>query len=131
MKRESIDRVLATVLFTDIVDSTETGPTSATRAWKELVAAPRDGARDARAVAGHRDRHGGRRLLRDVRRSARARPVREGGDRAGPAPRSRGACGLHTGECEMIDSKGGGLAVSIGARVAASQEPRRCSSPRR
>ncbi len=31
--------------------------------------------------------------------------------------------GLHTGECELIDSKVGGLAVHIGARVAAQAEP--------
>jgi class 3 adenylate cyclase len=31
--------------------------------------------------------------------------------------------GLHTGECELIDSKVGGLTVHIGARVAAQAEP--------
>ena len=31
--------------------------------------------------------------------------------------------GLHTGECELIDSKVGGLAVHIGARVASQAEP--------
>jgi class 3 adenylate cyclase len=31
--------------------------------------------------------------------------------------------GLHTGECELIDSKVGGIAVHIGARIAALAEP--------
>jgi class 3 adenylate cyclase len=31
--------------------------------------------------------------------------------------------GIHTGECEVIDGKVGGLAVSIGARVAANARP--------
>ena len=31
--------------------------------------------------------------------------------------------GIHTGECEVIDGKVGGLAVSIGARVAANAGP--------
>ncbi len=31
--------------------------------------------------------------------------------------------GLHTGECELVDGKVGGIAVHIGARVAAQAEP--------
>ena len=31
--------------------------------------------------------------------------------------------GLHTGECELIDGKIGGIAVSIGARVASQAQP--------
>ena len=31
--------------------------------------------------------------------------------------------GLHTGECERVDGKLGGIAVSIGARVAAGADP--------
>jgi class 3 adenylate cyclase len=31
--------------------------------------------------------------------------------------------GLHTGECEVVDGKIGGLAVNIGARVAAEARP--------
>jgi class 3 adenylate cyclase len=31
--------------------------------------------------------------------------------------------GLHTGECELVDGKVGGIAVHIGARVAAEAEP--------
>jgi class 3 adenylate cyclase len=38
--------------------------------------------------------------------------------------------GVHTGECTMIDGKIGGLAVSIGAGVAATGAPPRCASRR-
>jgi class 3 adenylate cyclase len=37
--------------------------------------------------------------------------------------------GIHTGECELMDGKIGGIAESIGARVAA-KAPRRCLCPR-
>lgn len=38
--------------------------------------------------------------------------------------------GIHTGECELHDGKVAGLAVSIGARIAAAGEQGRCSSRR-
>jgi class 3 adenylate cyclase len=39
--------------------------------------------------------------------------------------------GLHTGECELIDGKPGGLAVVVGARISSSAPPARFSPPAR
>ena len=47
-------------------------------------------------------------------------------DRVGDAVRELGVdirAGLHTGECELVQGKVGGLAVHIGARVAGKAEP--------
>ena len=38
--------------------------------------------------------------------------------------------GVHTGECELIDGKIGGITVSIGAGSRRRREPPRCSCPR-
>ena len=74
-----LDTVLSTVLFTDIVASTERQAGLGDRAWRDLVAAaPRDRPRSARALARRRERHGGRRVLRDVRRPRARDPVRAG-----------------------------------------------------
>ena len=35
--------------------------------------------------------------------------------------------GVHTGECDLLEGKCAGLAVSIGARIASAAGPRRCS----
>ena len=63
------DRILATLLFTDIVDSTRTG--GARRPWvvRPGAAPSRDGPRPGGAVQRHRAGHGRRRLLRAVRRT--------------------------------------------------------------
>jgi pimeloyl-ACP methyl ester carboxylesterase len=92
------DRILATVLFTDIVDSTAKAVELGDAHWRELVQAHHDG--PARAI-----------------RCARA--ISEGVRELGIEIRA----GLHTGECERIDDKVAGIAVSIGARVAARAGP--------
>jgi class 3 adenylate cyclase/esterase/lipase len=115
-----VDRVLATVLFTDIVGSTEKAATLGDRRWRDLL-----------------DHHHAA-----IRRSLshfRGREIKTTGDGVlatfdGPARGVRCACaiadeirplgievraGLHTGECEMIGDDVGGIAVHIGARVAA------------
>jgi class 3 adenylate cyclase len=114
----TVDRVLATVLFTDIVGSTEKAAALGDRRWRDLL-----------------DNHHAT-IRRNLARF-RGHEIKTTGDGIlatfdGPA---RGVCcacaiadeirplgievraGLHTGECEMIDDDVGGIAVHIGARV--------------
>jgi pimeloyl-ACP methyl ester carboxylesterase len=118
------DRVLATVLFTDIVESTEVATSLGDSRWAELLG-------EHEAI-----------VRREVERS-RGRIVAFHGDGAfarfdGPARAIRSACairealravgleiraGLHTGEVELRDDDLRGLGVHIGARVATSAEP--------
>jgi class 3 adenylate cyclase len=115
------DRVLATVLFTDIVDATTTALRLGDRAWRELL-----------------ERHHA--VVRRELARFRGREVDNAGDGFlatfdGPARAIRCACaiadgvrdlgievraGLHTGECEVAAGKVAGIAVHTGARVAAA-----------
>lgn len=118
------DRVLATVLFTDVVGSTERAAELGDRGWRELL-----------------EKHHalvGRELAR-----FRGQEVDTAGDGVfasfdGPARAIRCACairdavhalglelrcGLHTGECELVGDKLVGIAVHTGARVAAKASP--------
>jgi len=112
-----LDRVLATVLFTDIVGSTEKARELGDRQWRELL-----------------DRHD--ELARDELARHQGRLVKTTGDGLlatfdGPARAIRCAStlrqvlpvpirsGLHTGEVELRGDDVGGIAVHIGARVAA------------
>jgi pimeloyl-ACP methyl ester carboxylesterase len=112
-------RVLATVLFTDIVGSTEHAAALGDRRWRDLL-----------------EQHN--RLLRRELDRHRGREVKMTGDGMlatfdGPARAitcARAICervrplgieiraGLHTGECELHNGDVGGMAVHIGARVA-------------
>ena len=114
------DRVLATILFTDIVGSTEQAAALGDAAWKRV-----------------REAHD--ELIRSHVESFGGRLVETAGDGAlatfdGPARAIYCACGirdaaaslgvsiragLHTGEIELVGEGIGGLAVHIGARVAA------------
>ncbi len=114
------DRVLATLLFTDIVGSTERAAELGDARWRELV-----------------QRH--HTLVRQQLVRFRGREIDTAGDGFfasfdGPARAVRCAAaitaavpelgldvraGLHTGECEFIDGKMGGMAVVIGSRIAA------------
>jgi pimeloyl-ACP methyl ester carboxylesterase len=118
------DRVLSTVLFTDIVGSTERARELGDRGWHEVL-----------------DEHHAR--VRGVLEQYRGREVDTAGDGFfasfdGPARAIRAACairagveplgieiraGLHTGECELMRDKIGGIAVHTGARVAAAADP--------
>jgi len=118
------DRVLATLLFTDLVDSTARASELGDRRWRELV-----------------EQH--HRLVRTQLGYFRGREMDTAGDGFfatfdGPARAIRCACairdvvrelgleiraGLHTGECELLDDKVGGIAVHIGARVASVAQP--------
>ena len=118
------DRVLATILFTDIVGSTERAIALGDRRWRELLGQYYGVAR--------------RELTR-----FRGREIDTAGDGLfaafdGPARAIRCACrirdevrplglevrsGLHAGECEVVGDKISGIAVHIGARVASVAAP--------
>jgi len=117
------DRVLATVLFTDLVESTKRAAELGDRRWRELLEAHHAAVRQELA-------------------RFRGREIDTAGDGFlatfdGPARAIRAACairdtirtlglelraGLHTGECELMNGKVGGIAVHTGARVAAQAE---------
>jgi class 3 adenylate cyclase len=116
----SPERALATILFTDIVGSTERASELGDSAWRQLL-----------------ERHD--RVVRTRVAEERGRVVKSLGDGTlcvfdGPARAIRAAeairdelndleievrAGVHTGECELIGEDVGGLAVHIGARVGA------------
>ncbi|HZT45243.1 MAG TPA: adenylate/guanylate cyclase domain-containing protein [Gaiellaceae bacterium] len=118
------ESVLATILFTDLVGSTAKAAALGDRAWRDLLA--EHNARVRRELARYRG------LELDT-----------AGDGFfarfdGPARAIRCACairaavaelglelraGVHTGECELLDGKVAGIAVSIGARVASEAAP--------
>jgi pimeloyl-ACP methyl ester carboxylesterase len=121
-----LDRVLATVMFTDIVSSTEKTAELGDRRWRELL-----DAHDA-LVRRELERYRGRK----VHSIGLGDGVLATFD--GPARAIRCACairdgvrslgieirvGLHTGECELMKDDVGGIAVHIGARVVAGASP--------
>jgi pimeloyl-ACP methyl ester carboxylesterase len=118
------DRVLATVLFTDIVGSTERAAELGDRRWRNLLAA------HEAAVRRELDRFRGREVdtagdgfLASFDGPARA--VRCAIS-AGAAVRDLGVdirAGVHTGECELDGPKIRGIAVHTGARIASLAGP--------
>ncbi len=118
------DRVLATVLFTDIVGSTQRAVALGDRRWRDLLNSYHT-------------------IVRRELTRFRGREIDTAGDGFlatfdGPARAVRCACavsssvrvlgievraGLHTGECELAGDKVSGLAVHIGSRVAAMARP--------
>lgn len=114
------DRVLATVMFTDIVQSTQQAAALGDRNWRDLL-------------------HTHHQVVRTELSRFRGKEVDTAGDGFfavfdGPARAIRCAraisqampplgisvrIGIHTGECEVIGEKYGGIAVHTGARVAA------------
>jgi class 3 adenylate cyclase len=117
------DRVLATVLFTDIVDSTRLATELGDRRW-------------------HRKLEQHNAMVREQLTRFRGREVKTTGDGFlatfdGPARAIRAAAalraelaehqiqirvGLHTGECELLEDDIGGIAVHIAARVLSYAE---------
>jgi class 3 adenylate cyclase len=112
------DRILATVMFTDIVGSTERAAALGDADWRELLAAHQE------AVRRELERFRGREVktLGDgslATFDGPARAIRCGGAIAAAA-RSAGLevrIGLHSGEVEVMDEDVGGIAVHIAARV--------------
>jgi class 3 adenylate cyclase len=118
------DRVLSTVLFTDIVGSTRRAAELGDAAWRMLLTSHHE-------------------LVRRELARYRGKELDTAGDGFfasfdGPARAIRCGCavvagvrelglevraGLHTGECEQVDGKVGGIAVHIGARVASQAAP--------
>ena len=114
------DRVLATVLFTDIVDSTRRAVEMGDRQWRETL--DRHDALVERALERYRGRKvnsTGDGMLAVFDGPARAvhcaTAIRDGAGALGFEVRA----GLHTGEVELRGDDIGGVAVHIGARVAA------------
>ena len=114
------DRMLATVLFTDIVDSTMKATELGDRSWRELL--ERHNALVRRELLRFRGREidtTGDGFLAAFDGPARAircaSAIVEGVHELGLSIRA----GLHTGECEVADGKVAGIAVHTGARVAA------------
>jgi class 3 adenylate cyclase len=119
--RASQATVLATVLFTDIVGSTEKQVALGDHRWKELVedhhALVRDALARYRGVENDTAGDGFYATFDGPARAIRcALEVRDRVRNLGVEIRA----GVHTGECEVIDGKIGGIAVTIGARIAAT-----------
>lgn len=121
MNRGRRDRMLATILFTDIVGSTEIAARVGDREWRRLVAAHHA------AVRGQLRRFGGREVdtAGDGFFASFEQPAQA--VRAADAILSQVSslglslrAGIHTGETEMIGRKIGGIAVHIAARVVAA-----------
>jgi len=119
-----VDRLLATILFTDIVDSTRTQAELGDRAWKQLIEAHNETVRKLLS------RFGG--LEQDtagdgffVRFDGPARAIRCAQEivRAVRTLGIQTRAGIHTGECELAEGKCSGLSVSIGARIMAKADP--------
>ncbi len=118
------NRFLTTVLFSDIVGSSEKTATLGDRAWRELLE------RHHELVRRHLVRFRGKEI--DTAGDGffacfdgPARAIRCGYAIAGAMPELglQVRVGLHTGECELIDGKAAGIAVHTGARVAALAQP--------
>jgi pimeloyl-ACP methyl ester carboxylesterase len=119
-----VDRVLATVLFTDIVGSTTRAAELGDERWRDLL--DRYQALVRRDLARFRGREvktlgdGFLAIFDGPARAIRcARAIRDGIRPLGIETRA----GLHTGECQLVGDDVGGIAVHIGARVAASAAP--------
>jgi class 3 adenylate cyclase len=119
-----IERVLATVQFTDIVQSTERAAALGDRRWRELLEKFQSLVREQlRHYRGREIDTAGDGFLAAFDGPARAircaAAVRDGARSQGIEIRA----GVHTGECEIIGDKLGGIAVHIGARVAGKAAP--------
>ena len=118
------ERVLATVLFTDIVDSTRTAAELGDQRWRELLEGHARAVRDALGRFGGREvKSTGDGFLATFDGPARgvrcAREILDSSERLGISVRA----GAHTGECEVMGDDIGGIAVHIAARVSALAGP--------
>lgn len=118
------DRVLATVLFTDIVGSTETAASLGDRPWKELLSEHRALVRRQLSVFRGTERDtAGDGFMASFDGPARAircaQAIVESVRSLGIEVRA----GIHTGECELVETGLAGIAVHVAARVTASAGP--------
>lgn len=119
------DRVLATVLFTDIVGSTERAASIGDRAWRDLLQRHHEIVRrELERFHGHEVDTAGDGFLVTLDGPARAircaQRIQDSLQEIGIEVRA----GVHTGEVEIMGEKIGGIAVHIGARMAAMAGPR-------
>lgn len=118
------DRVLATLLFTDIVGSTARAAELGDRAWQELLRRHHDAIRvQITRFRGREVDTAGDGFFATFDGPARA--VRCAAEIVA-AVRTLGLevrAGLHTGEIEQTNGGASGIAVHIGARIAATAEP--------
>jgi len=114
------DRILTTVMFTDLVGSTERAAALGDARWRELLS------RHDELMRAELERHRGREVktmgdgfLATFDGPARGiRCARAVADQVRSLDMALRA-GLHTGECELIGDDIGGMAVNIGARIGA------------
>jgi pimeloyl-ACP methyl ester carboxylesterase/class 3 adenylate cyclase len=120
----SADTVLATVLFTDIVDSTARQAALGDLGWKDLVQQHHATVRDLlnRYRGLEQDTAGDGFYARFDGPPRAIRCAQEISEAVRPLGIEIRA-GLHTGECELVDGKCSGLSVSIGARVMSHAGP--------
>ena len=117
--------VLGTVLFTDIVGSTERQAAAGDRAWAEVIrrhhAIVRDGLERWQGVENDTAGDGFYATFDGPARAIRcALDLVNRVSEIGIEIRA----GIHTGECEIVDGKRAGLAVTIGSRIAGMAAPR-------
>jgi len=117
------ESVLATVMFTDIVGSTDHAARLGDRAWRDLLARHHTLVRrELGRYRGHERDTAGDGFFASFDGPARAiraaQAIIDGVRTLGLEAR----IGIHVGECELHDEKIAGLAVNIGSRVAANAE---------
>jgi class 3 adenylate cyclase len=118
------DRVLATVLLTDIVGSTARAAELGDRAWRALLERHHSAVREQltrfRGVEHDTAGDGFFASFDGPARAIRcACAIREAVEAIGLEIRA----GIHTGECELLDGKVSGIAVATGGRVSAQAGP--------
>jgi ribonuclease P protein component len=120
----TVSSVLVTVLFTDIVDSTRKQAELGDRRWSELVLAHHSAVRTALTHWGGTEHDtAGDGFFASFAGPARAiHCAHEIAARVSDLGIETRA-GVHIGECEVIDGKPGGLAVTIGARLLGTAGP--------
>ena len=118
------DRVLTTIMFTDIVGSTERAATMGDKRWRDLLQ------QHDRLVSRELDRHRGRHVkaIGDGVLATFDGPARAIGCAQAICEQTKSLgvevrAGLHSGEVELLDGDVGGIAVHIGARVASIAGP--------
>jgi class 3 adenylate cyclase len=124
-RRRAVSTLLATVLFTDLVDSTRKQAELGDRRWRELLLAHHAAVRGALSHwDGTEHDTAGDGFFASFAGPARAiscaHEIAECVGDLGIDTRA----GVHIGECEVIDGKPGGLAVTIAARLLGTAGPR-------
>jgi class 3 adenylate cyclase/pimeloyl-ACP methyl ester carboxylesterase len=117
------DSVLTTLLFTDIVRSTERTAAVGDRAWRDLLAKHQQAAR--REIARFRGREldtAGDGFFASFDGPARAIRCAQEIVSAATGSGLDIRAGVHTGECELLGDKVAGIAVHTGARIAAAAD---------